>query len=667
MLSDSLPYVKRVYTGTGTYTFDFKIFSSDDFNIEHTDSLGNLRTLTTGQYTSTINSNYTGGTITVTDAALPHPGFLTIQRVLPYVQDTDWGNNDPFSMELLERTQDKMVMMLQQIGHIVASKSSSWRGTWVTDTPYYERELIIGPDGDWYACLAGHISGVFVTDVASGLWLKSLPLSDFTNKYTQVLASASAAAASALNASTSETNAANSATAANTSKNAAATSATNAGTSATNAANSASAASGSATTAAGSATAAGTSATNANSSATSASGSATSATASKNAAATSETNAATSATAANTSKNAAATSATNAASSATAAGTQATNAAASATTAGTQATNSANSATAAATSATNAAASATAAAALGIPRTFRNKIINGCFRVWQRATSQTTYGYGSDDRWMNVSVNSTHTSSRQAFVVGQTTVPGNPKYYSRTVVGSVVGNNSYCVKSQFIEDVLFFSGKTVTLTFYAKANISRKMGIEFTQSFGTGGSPSAQVTALAAQNVQLTSAWQKFKIVVTLPSVSGKTFGTDGNDNLGLIFWFDCGSDWSARAPGVGQQSGTFDLTKVQLEMGGIDTEFEDRPIGMETAMCERYFQEQVLDASAPSGIHYHSMSFSTIMRTAPAMTYVGEYSSNFDSLSVTTLTQGFRVDVNPTVVANASRIIAHMKFDAEL
>jgi hypothetical protein len=42
--------------------------------------------------------------------------------------------------------------------------------------------------------------------------------------------------------------------------------------------------------------------------------------------------------------------------------------------------------------------------------------------------------------------------------------------------------------------------------------------------------------------------------------------------------------------------SGTFDLTGVQLEPGPVATPFEQRPIGTELALCQRYFQRKVLD-----------------------------------------------------------------------
>ena len=132
---------------------------------------------------------------------------------------------------------------------------------------------------------------------------------------------------------------------------------------------------------------------------------------------------------------------------------------------------------------------------------FRNKIINGDFDIWQRATSQTTSGYGSDDHWRNIHYGSTKTTSRQTFTVGQTDVPGNPKYYKRTVVTTGSGAGDFASILTKVEDVRTLSGKTATLTFYAKADSPKNIAVEVSQIFGTGGSPSASNLSLHVETV----------------------------------------------------------------------------------------------------------------------------------------------------------------------
>lgn len=233
---------------------------------------------------------------------------------------------------------------------------------------------------------------------------------------------------------------------------------------------------------------------------------------------------------------------------------------------------------------------------------FKNKIINGNFDIWQRATSQTSSGYGSDDRWVNSHVGSSKTHTRESFDdilgVGQELVPGNPKYFSRTVVTSSAGSSNYVFKLQRVEDVRTFAGKKVNLSFYAKADATKNISIEFAQSFGTGGSPSTLVTGIGVNKITLNDEFVKYNITVEIPSINGKTIGTNGDSHLALVFWFDAGSDFDSRTGSLGQQSGTFDIAKVQLEDGEVSTEFEERHISEELLLCQRYYRAVTLNGT---------------------------------------------------------------------
>lgn len=223
---------------------------------------------------------------------------------------------------------------------------------------------------------------------------------------------------------------------------------------------------------------------------------------------------------------------------------------------------------------------------------FKNHIINGNFDVWQRGTSQTTSGYGSDDRWTNDNVGSTKTHSRVACTDTERAL-FNASAFSRTVVTSVAGADSYVIKQQKIEDVTKLAGKTITLSFWAKADSNKNIAVEFQQRFGSGGTPSTDLYGISSQLVSLTTTWQKKTITVTLPSIVGKTLGTDGvhTSSTGVVFWFDAGSYFNSRAANLGQQSGTFDIAQVQLEEGSVATPFEQRPYGLELSLCQRYYE----------------------------------------------------------------------------
>lgn len=234
---------------------------------------------------------------------------------------------------------------------------------------------------------------------------------------------------------------------------------------------------------------------------------------------------------------------------------------------------------------------------------FRNKIINGNFDFWQRTISQTSDGYGADDRWFNGRNGSTHLVTRQDFALGQTDVPGYPTYFSRTVVTSVAGVNNYTTKIQRIEGVSTLSGKKATFTFYAKADAPKNMAIEFYQDFSTGGSPSPGLT-VAVSTVNLTTSWKRYDIVVDIPSVSGKTLGTLGNDSLRAYFWFEAGTNFASRTNSIGHQSGTFDIAHVSLVEGDATAEadpFTARSYQEEFALCCRYYQAVIVSGLSGS------------------------------------------------------------------
>jgi hypothetical protein len=221
----------------------------------------------------------------------------------------------------------------------------------------------------------------------------------------------------------------------------------------------------------------------------------------------------------------------------------------------------------------------------------RNAIINGNFDIWQRGTSFTGNEYGVD-RWLHVRAGTTHTVTRQPFTLGQTAVPNEPTYFCRTVVTSVAGAGNYALLLQRIEDVRTFAGQQVTVSFWAKVDATKNISVELSQDFGTGGSPSAVVNGLGVTKVSIGTSWQKVTVTTTLPSISGKTLGTDNNNNLGIVIWFDSGSTFNARNDSLGQQSGTFEIAQVQVERGPVATPFERRPIGQELALCQRYYEK---------------------------------------------------------------------------
>jgi hypothetical protein len=263
----------------------------------------------------------------------------------------------------------------------------------------------------------------------------------------------------------------------------------------------------------------------------------------------------------------------------------------------------------------------------------RNYLINGNFDKWDYATSQTTSAYGSDNRWWNGNVGSTKTHSQVA--CGDTErALFNAMYFSRTVVASVAGAGNLVNKWQAIENVNLLAGKTVTLSFWARADAARNIAVEFVQCFGTGGNPSPYNTCIGSQLVALTTTWQKKTITVTLPSIVGKTLGSDGVQTTftAVNFLFDAGSNSAIRSANLGQQSGTFDIAQVKLEDGLVATNGwhpYDGEFGSEIQACGRYYE--IVDTSfitsyAVSGNNLGGkVQFAYKKRTTPTLTFVAD------------------------------------------
>lgn len=222
---------------------------------------------------------------------------------------------------------------------------------------------------------------------------------------------------------------------------------------------------------------------------------------------------------------------------------------------------------------------------------FRNKIINGNFDFWERGTSFAVGNAYTADMWKQASTGSNSVTTQQSFALGQTAVPNNPSFFVRNVVTSSAGSGNFVSFAQPIEGVGTFSGQYVAVSFWAKADTTRNMAVEMFQSFGTGGSPSGAVTGISVKTCALTTAWQKFTNIVLIPSVSGKTLGSNGNDALNINFWFDSGSNFSGRNNSLGQQSGTFDIAQVQIESGTAALAFEVLNPQQILALCQRYYE----------------------------------------------------------------------------
>lgn len=234
-------------------------------------------------------------------------------------------------------------------------------------------------------------------------------------------------------------------------------------------------------------------------------------------------------------------------------------------------------------------------------KTSNNQILNGDFFINQRAfTSNTADGSYNFDRFLQKNSGGTTTVTPQVFTPGAAPVAGvEGVNFLQSITATQSAAGDFAFISQRIENVRTMANRSVVVSFYAKANTGTpKVAVQLVQNFGTGGSPSAEVsTPISA--VTLSTSWARYEVTVTVPSISGKTIGTTANTSyLALNFWQSAGSTYAAQASSIGIQNYTLSLWGIQLEAGTVATSFQTATgtIENELLACQRYFYNMKQD-----------------------------------------------------------------------
>jgi hypothetical protein len=217
-----------------------------------------------------------------------------------------------------------------------------------------------------------------------------------------------------------------------------------------------------------------------------------------------------------------------------------------------------------------------------------NPFLNSAFQVWQRGTSFTggTSTYGAD-RWMAYRSTTGSTFSRQ--VTGDTTNLPNIQYCIRAQRNSGTTATNSIDTAQMIESVntIPYAGKTVTLSFYARAgaNYSATSNLLYAQVFtGTGTDQNlytgytGQVTALNQTNT-LTTTWQRFTATFTIAATATE---------MAMLF--------TNTSTGTAGANDYYELTGVQLDIGSVALPFRTYAgtIQGELAACQRYYSSSI-------------------------------------------------------------------------
>lgn len=277
---------------------------------------------------------------------------------------------------------------------------------------------------------------------------------------------------------------------------------------------------------------------------------------------------------------------------------------------------------------------------------FRNKIINGGMLIDQRnagASKTPTDGEYTLDRWR------TGASAASKFSIQQvSTAPvgfGNSLRCTSLSSYSVTTNDNFEI-FQYIEgfntvDFAFGTSfaKTITLSFWVQSSLTGTFGGSILNSAFNRSYP-------FNYTISASNTWE-YKTI----SIPGDTTGTwiGATNGIGIVVCLGLGAGSGRSGPAnawagstyynatgatslVGTNGATIFFTGIQLEAGDQPTPFEQRPIGIELQLCQRYCnllgpvsqQEVARMCVYTSGAMFFAVAMPVTMRAQPTITSGG-------------------------------------------
>lgn len=297
-----------------------------------------------------------------------------------------------------------------------------------------------------------------------------------------------------------------------------------------------------------------------------------------------------------------------------------------------------------------------------------NSVLNSCYDIWQRGTSilatASTSAYQAD-RWQGFAASNNITVSRQ--LTGDSTNLPFIQYCARAQRTSGNASTGAFALSQSFESAnsIPYAGKTVTLSFYARAGAnysatSNLLNASIITGTGTDQNLQNGYTGAAtplSQNATLTTTWQRFSYSATLAAITTELAVSFSNTPVGTASTNDY-----------------FEVTGVQIDIGSVALPFRTNgaTIQGELAACQRYYSRvngttvggstwiigHITGASPSYAIGcYH---YPVEMRVAPTITQSGSVRvssastlNDFSSFAGNAAVKSLRTLYTPTSVTN--------------
>jgi hypothetical protein len=260
----------------------------------------------------------------------------------------------------------------------------------------------------------------------------------------------------------------------------------------------------------------------------------------------------------------------------------------------------------------------------------RNLLHNPLFNVAQRGVGPFTAAGYTLDRWtLNETGDANSVTANALTDAGRAMIgdeAGTQALFN--VFTGTAGASAISYILQPIEGMRRLSGKTVTVSFWANAASAIRLGVNAYLSYGTGGSPSPPAWALATGQATpvLSTTFTRYSFTFAIPTMAGKTLGTNGNDYTGLAFFYSAGSTANVTAGNIGVQSGQINIWGVQLEVGSVATPLEKPDPQQDLAKCQRFYQTGnafVSGFGSAGNIFYTTLPLPVWMRANPTTTVV--------------------------------------------